>query len=162
MSITIYQQCTAFAILIVLIIATYFDCKNSVIPLYLFPILITIITPLSVIYGQPLIMDSVIGMLIGTGSFLALAVFFKGGGADILMMGTLGWFLGVRGIIILIIISSGVYALIATGIIIYSAFIKKKEFCTSNSRLPRSCWLAISLACCLDGWFERSFVWKKV
>ena len=129
MSIAIYQQCTAIAILIVLLIAAFYDCKSSIIPLYLFPILIAAIVPLAVISGQPQITDSLIGLLIGTGTFLTLAIFFKGGGADILMMGTLGWCLGVRGTLILILVSSAVYSMFVTVHVIYCVVRKKpKDF----------------------------------
>ena len=126
MSIAIYQQCTVLVIFVVLIVATYYDCKSSIIPLYLFPVLAGVVIPLSVIHGQPQIADSLFGMLIGICTFFFLALFFKGGGADILMMGVLGWCFGVHGTIILILASSGIYALFATIMLCYCYFIKKE------------------------------------
>ena len=127
MSLMIYQQCTSLAIIVVLLIATYYDCKDSTIPIYLFPVFTAIIVPTSIIYGQPILIESMIGLLIGTVTFLGLAIFFDGGGADIMMMGILGWCLGVHGIVTLILISSAIYTIFATGWLCYRAFIKKEK-----------------------------------
>ena len=152
MSIAIYQQCTALAILAVLLIATFYDCKSSIIPLYLFPTLVAAIVPLAVISGQPQITDSLIGMLIGTGTFLTLAIFFKGGGADILMMGTLGWCLGVRGVIILTLASSVVYSVFASIVVLYCLFKKRpREFL--HKQYPFAPFILTGyIVCLLFGW----------
>lgn len=152
MPIAIYQQCTALAIFITLLVATYYDCKSSIIPFYLFPILVGVVVPLSVIYGKPQIIDSLIGLLIGASTFLALAIFFNGGGADILMMGTLGWCLGVRGTIILILASSGIYALFATIVVCYCAFIKKEKGALHKQYPFAPFVLAGYIICMLFGW----------
>jgi len=127
MSIEIYQQATVLAIFIVLLAATYYDCKSSIIPIYLFPILAVIVVPLSIIHGQPLLIESLMGLLIGVGTFMFLALLFKGGGGDIIMMGILGWCLGIRGTLMLIFLASGIYTAVATVLICYCAFIKKEK-----------------------------------
>jgi len=122
-----YQVCTVIVITVMLVIATYFDCKYGTIPIILLPILPAIILPLAILSGQTAMIDSLIGLLIGAAAFWAIALFFEGGGGDILMMGVLGWCLGVRGIIILILASSVLYATFATSVIVVYAIQKRAK-----------------------------------
>jgi len=152
MPIELYQQCAAIAIFTVLLIAAFFDCKSNSIPLFLFPTLMAWVVPLAVMSGHPQIKDSLVGMLIGTGAFLILAIFFKGGGADILMMGVLGWCLGARGTVILILVSSSIYIIVATVIVFYSKFIKKEKGVLRKQYPFAPFVLAGYISCLLFGW----------
>lgn|GEM_PF-1312383 len=147
-----YQIYTTVAIAVALVIATYYDCKSGVIPIFLFPVLPAVILPLAVVSGQMDIVYSFIGLLIGALTFWSLAFFFDGGGGDILMMSALGWCLGIRGIIILILASSVIYAVFATIVIgIYA--IKKRAKEALEKQYPFAPFvLAGFLVCLLFGW----------
>jgi len=147
-----YQICTVVAITVALVIATYFDCKGGTIPIFLFPILPAIILSLSIASGQINIVNSLIGLLIGAVTFWALAFFFDGGGGDIVMMSVLGWCLGVRGIIILILASSVIYAVFAT-IVIGVYAIKKRAKEALKKQYPFAPFVLTGFfACLLFGW----------
>lgn len=90
--------------LIALLYASYTDIKREEIPLWLFPsvsVLHTLIFYKSIVWKW-----SIIGLLIGVLSFTFLAVFFNGGGGDIIMMGTLGFVIGPKNFMYITIISS--------------------------------------------------------
>jgi len=152
MSFAVYQTCTAIAILVILLIATYFDCKDGTIPILLFPLLPALIVPISVIYGQPEIINSLIGMLIGAATFFILAIWFEGGGGDILMMGVLGWCLGIRGILILILVSSVTYTIFATAVIGVYAMQKRTKEALRNQYPFAPFVLAGFILCLIFNW----------
>ena len=127
MSIFAYTLCFEIAILSALIYSAHFDYKNNTIPIFVFSILLAFIIPISVIAKQFNIIESIFGTLIGISVFLLMALFFEGGGGDVLMMGVLGWILGIRGIAFLILASSLTYCSFATGAMLVNCVCKRKN-----------------------------------
>lgn len=73
-------------VLLTLAIAAVCDAETGQIPMFLFPVLWALCLPLTFFSYQFDLVDSVVGCLIGVGVFFVLAIFFDGGGGDILMI----------------------------------------------------------------------------
>ena len=106
-------------VLLALGVAAVCDSQTGQIPVFLFPVLWALCLPLTFFSYRFDLMDSVIGCLISVCVFLILAIFFKGGGGDILMMGAVGWCLGIRGTVYLILLSSLFYLIFTLGVFGY-------------------------------------------
>lgn len=119
-------HCTLGSLLIVIGVIDY---KHTIIPngLIIFGFtagfIYRFILPLF-LKTQILWLDSILGLLIGGGFFLLVAIIFSGGmgGGDIKLMGMLGFFLGAKKIIMVIFLSFFIGALFALPLLI----LKKK------------------------------------
>lgn len=106
-------------VLLTLAIAAVCDAETGQIPMFLFPVLWALCLPLTFFSYQFDLVDSVVGCLIGVGIFFVLAIFFDGGGGDILMMGVVGWCLGIRETVYLILLSSLFYLIFTLSVFGY-------------------------------------------
>ena len=98
-------------IAIFLIIASLYDLTGGMIPMHLFPCLFGLFAPLVILSENFSILNSVLGLLIGMFCFYIMARFYDGGGGDILMMAVLGWCLGAKRLVYIVLLASGVYLL---------------------------------------------------
>ena len=90
--------------LIALIIATVTDIKKREIPIWLFPLISVLFL---IFHQQPINLTfSIVGCLIGIAAFTIMALFFEGGGGDIIMMGSIGLMYGPIALAVIITISS--------------------------------------------------------
>lgn len=78
--------------IIALCIATYTDIKKREIPLWVFPTISVIF--ILIRFNDINWLNSITGLIIGIISFSFLAWKFNGGGADIIMMASIGFILG--------------------------------------------------------------------
>jgi leader peptidase (prepilin peptidase)/N-methyltransferase len=90
--------------LIALIMATFTDIKRREIPIWIFPTLSVLFIILN--FSQMNWKESFVGFSLAFLSFLFLAIFFEGGGGDIIMMSCMGFILGIKNITYIIIFSS--------------------------------------------------------
>ena len=118
-----------------LTVAAVYDATTGEIPIYLFPVLWAFCLPFTFFSYQFNLLDSIIGCLISVGVFFVLAVFFNGGGGDILMMGAVGWCLGICGTVYLILLSSLLYLIFSFGVFGYR-LIKRKPLNILTQQYP--------------------------
>lgn len=110
-------------VFVLLVISTYTDCKNGTIPIWLY-----IVTPICTTiwyqyhFNEFDYMSSTLGFFI-LGSIYLVAVFWGGGGGDVIMMASLGWMLGIKAGLYIALMASFIY-LIA---ILYMRIIKKNK-----------------------------------
>lgn len=90
--------------------ATYKDIKTLEVPIYLFFITTAAITLIRMLM-QPTYnwIDSVLGLIVCGLVYFLLALFFEGGGGDIVMMAMIGWCLGIRNALFVVMFASFIY-----------------------------------------------------
>lgn len=106
--------------LIGLVLASITDTKKREIPIWLFPSLVAVYITLHVAMGTMQWINSLVGLFIGALAFTIAALFFQGGGGDILMMSAIGF---VYGPVILSHITIGA----SIGCICYYCITKQKN-----------------------------------
>lgn len=104
--------------LLALSYSAYTDKKRGEIPIWLFPFLLAIF--LLFRFNEINWFDSLIGLFIGFVTFLAMAVFFNGGGGDVIMMSSIGFICGVKPLLYISMIASVI-------LLIYYSFHKNKK-----------------------------------
>lgn len=110
-------------------VAAVIDYKTRTIPIFLFPISGIIFTvSYLLINGTFSFLNGLIAAVIGILSFLALALFFDGGGGDIIMMATIGWCVGIKTFIYIVIISC-----IINNIVVIYLKTRKKQSITKTT-----------------------------
>ncbi|MCR5479024.1 MAG: A24 family peptidase [Ruminococcus sp.] len=92
--------------LLALSYAAYTDKKRGEIPIWLFPFLLAVFTLIRI--NEINWFDSLIGLFIGFVTFLAMALFFNGGGGDVIMMSAIGFICGVRPLLYISMLASGI------------------------------------------------------
>lgn len=92
--------------LLALSYAAYTDKKRGEIPIWLFPFLLAIFTLIR--FNEINWFDSLIGLFISFITFLAMALFFNGGGGDVIMMSAIGFICGVRPLLYISMLASGI------------------------------------------------------
>lgn len=113
-------------IAVFLIVASVYDIIGGMIPLHLFPCLFGLFVPLVIFSDGFNLLSSVLGLLLGLFCFYIMARFFDGGGGDILMMAVLGWCLGIKRLIAVIFLSSGIYLVFFIGLALVKLLKKRK------------------------------------
>ena len=111
-------------IVIPLLYAAIKDYKTMTIPIWLFPLttmIHSIITALAHEYINWT--DKIIGFVVCAFAYIVISIWFKGGGADIIMMSALGWMLGFIIIVKIILIAS----IITSFVIVIYSIIKKND-----------------------------------
>lgn len=104
---------------VVLAICTYTDIKTHTLflPLILsLPVLTTFYW--LVAWHPEMLLYALWGMILGTLPYFILALAGKGGGGDAILMGCIGFAIGILNIIYLIIFTSALYVLFLLGVII--------------------------------------------
>lgn len=140
-------------IAVFLVIAAVWDIKGGTIPGHLFPCLFGLFVPLVILSDGFYWLSSVIGLLIGMLCFYIMARFFDGGGGDILMMSVLGWCLGARRLVYIILLASGVYLLFSLGVMVVYLIQKKKVREALTNQYPYAPFVLIGYVICyFAGW----------
>ena len=86
--------------------SAYTDKKRGEIPIWIFPFLLVIF--ISFRFNEINWANSLIGLLIGLITFLTMAIFFDGGGGDVIMMSVIGFICGVKPLLYISTIASGI------------------------------------------------------
>jgi len=119
----------------------YTDYKTGKLNPWIFAIMVLAILPCAILLNPYLWLNCLIGGIVGGIAYLFVAIFFKGGGGDIVMMSAIGFCIGLRYFTLVIVISS-IFQLIAT---LIKAKIKKKKI--RKTQVPYAPSVLFGLVC---------------
>lgn len=116
MGVVLPNLITIIVLTITLIICAYTDfTKVTISPIILCSCLAIETGIRFLVYRDHDWVNSLLGAIIGFGVFFVLAVASKGGGGDALLMGTLGWCVGLYNFACVFVLTSGCYLLFFIG-----------------------------------------------
>lgn len=132
-----YSLLIVMAFLSSMIVITFIDLEFQIIPdhITLPGILIGVVTS-SLIFPDPFeshqvtgLVNALIGLFVGGGLFLAIAVLSKGGmgGGDIKMMAMVGAFMGWKGVLLTTLIGSVVGSVVGIGLMVFKGKDRKAK-----------------------------------
>lgn len=149
--ITVYFPYIVIAVF--LIVAAVYDIIGGMIPMHLFPCLFGMFFPLVILSDNFSLLRSLAGLFLGVFCFYIMARLFDGGGGDILMMAVLGWCLGIKGLIYIILLSCGCYLVFFLVMLCVRIFSKKNVREILREQYPYAPFVLVGyIICCLLGW----------